>query len=143
MAARSLRLRLDDILESIDITAKAVDGRDLASFDADPVLRLAIERAVEIISEAVRYIPEEERDKYPDVPWRNIMAIGNKLRHEYHRVDSDIVWDIATTHLAALRPVIKAIGPTSINGRSRLLLDVKLGGRLLCLGKRLVQWALS
>ena len=80
MAARSLRLRLDDILESIDITAKAVDGRDLASFDADPVLRLASERAVEIISEAVRHIPEEERDKHPDVPWRNIMAIGNRLR---------------------------------------------------------------
>jgi uncharacterized protein with HEPN domain len=79
-AARSLRLRLDDILESIDITANAVEGRDLASFDADPVLRLASERAVEIISEAVRHIPEEERDKHPDVPWRNIMAIGNRLR---------------------------------------------------------------
>ena len=37
------------------------------------------------------------------------MAIGNKLRHEYHRVDADIVWDIAKQHLDELRPVIEAI----------------------------------
>jgi uncharacterized protein with HEPN domain len=43
------------------------------------------------------------------VPWRNIMAIGNKLRHEYHRVDADIIWGVAQTHLGELRPVIEAI----------------------------------
>jgi uncharacterized protein with HEPN domain len=109
MAARSLRPRLEDILENIAIVAGAVAGRDLANFSADPVLRLAIERAIEIISEAVRHIPEEVRDKHPDVPWRNIMAIGNKLRHEYHRVDPDIIWDITQTHLGELRSVIEAI----------------------------------
>jgi uncharacterized protein with HEPN domain len=74
-----------------------------------------VERAIEIISEAVRHIPEPERAKYPDVPWRNIMAIGNKLRHEYQRVDPDIIWDIARTHLVDLRPVIEAI----LDGQSR------------------------
>jgi uncharacterized protein with HEPN domain len=87
MAARSLRPRLEDILENIAIVVDAVAGRGFASFTDDAVLRLAIERAIEIISEAVRHIPEEVRNKHPDVPWRNIMAIGNKLRHEYHRVD--------------------------------------------------------
>ena len=109
MAARSLRPRLEDILENIAIVAGAVAGRDLANFSADPVLRLAIERAIKIISEAVRHIPEEVRDKHPDVPWRNIMAIGNKLRHEYHRVDPDIIWDITQTHLGERRSVIEAI----------------------------------
>jgi uncharacterized protein with HEPN domain len=109
MAARSLRPRLDDILANIAIVAGAVADRDYASFTADPILRLAVERAIEIISEAVRHIPQEERDKYPEMPWRNIMAIGNKLRHEYHRVDADIVWDIAKQHLDDLRPVIEAI----------------------------------
>jgi uncharacterized protein with HEPN domain len=37
------------------------------------------------------------------------MAIGKKLRHEYQRVDPDIIWDIALTHLPALRPVVAAI----------------------------------
>ena len=109
MAVRSLRPRLEDILENIVIVTGAVAGRDLADFTADPILRLAVERAIEIVSEAVRHIPEDERNKHPLVPWRNIMAIGNKLRHEYHRVDADIIWGVAQTHLGELRPVIEAI----------------------------------
>jgi uncharacterized protein with HEPN domain len=96
MTARSLRPRLEDILENITIVTEGVARRDFEDFTKDPILRLAIERAIEIISEAVRHIPEDERNKHPLVPWRNIMAIGNKLRHEYHRVDADIIWDVAT-----------------------------------------------
>jgi uncharacterized protein with HEPN domain len=109
MASRSLRPRLQDILDNIAIVKGATTGRDLAFFTADPVLRLAIERAIEIISEAVRHIPKEQHDKHPNIPWRNIMAIGNKLRHEYRRVDPDIIWEIAQQHLDELQPVIEAI----------------------------------
>jgi uncharacterized protein with HEPN domain len=106
---RDLRPRLQDILDNIDIVTKAVAGRDLPSFVGDPILRLAIERAIEIVSEAVRHIPQEERDKHPQFPWRNIVAIGNKLRHEYQRIDPDIIWDIAHKHLGELRSSIEAM----------------------------------
>lgn len=109
MASRSIRPRLLDILQNIDIVTEAIAGRDYPSFQSDTILRLAVERAVEIVSEAVRHIPEDDRAKYPDVPWRNIMAIGNKLRHEYQRVDPDIIWEIAQTHLTELRPVVAVI----------------------------------
>jgi uncharacterized protein with HEPN domain len=109
MAPRSARPRLQDILDNIAIVKGAVAGRDLASFTQDPLLRLAVERAIEIISEAVRHIPEEQRDKHPGTPWRNIIAIGNKLRHEYRRIDPDIIWEIAQKHLDDLQPVIEAI----------------------------------
>jgi uncharacterized protein with HEPN domain len=106
---RSLRPRLQDILDNIAIVSGAVVGRDFDSFAVDPVLRLAIERAIEIISEAVRHIPEELRNKHPAIPWRNIIAIGNKLRHEYQRIDPDIIWEIAQKHLNDLRPVVEAM----------------------------------
>jgi uncharacterized protein with HEPN domain len=109
MARRSARPRLQDILDNIAIVKTAVAGRDLASFTSDPVLRLAVERAIEIISEDVRHIPEDQRDKHPHTPWRNIMAIGNKLRHEYRRIDPDIIWEIAQKHLGDLQPVIESI----------------------------------
>jgi uncharacterized protein with HEPN domain len=109
MVQRSARPRLQDILDNIAIVRSAIVGRDLASFTGDPVLRLAVERAIEIISEAVRHIPEKQRNKYPSTPWRNMMAIGNKLRHEYQRIDPDIIWEIAQQHLSELQPVIEAI----------------------------------
>lgn len=48
MAGRSLRPRLQDILDNISIVRGAIEGRDFASFASDPVLRLAIERATHL-----------------------------------------------------------------------------------------------
>jgi uncharacterized protein with HEPN domain len=106
MTGRSIRPRLEDILSNIDIVSDALVGKRLDAYLADRLLQLAVERAIEIISEATRHIPADACARFPDIPWRNIAAIGNKLRHEYHRVDADIIYDVAANHLPALRPVI-------------------------------------
>jgi uncharacterized protein with HEPN domain len=107
--ARSLLPRLNDILRNIDFVASAIAGKTAKDVEDNMMLRLAVERAIEIISEAVRHIPDDELLAFPEVPWRNIRAIGNKLRHEYDRLDADIIWDVASKHLLDLRPVIAAI----------------------------------
>jgi hypothetical protein len=56
-------------------------------------LRRITERAIQIISEAARALPEELRARYPDAPWTDIIAIGNPLRHEYHRIDDKVLWE--------------------------------------------------
>jgi uncharacterized protein with HEPN domain len=106
---RSLLPRLNDIVRNIDFIAGAIVGKTAVDVETDMMLRLAIERAIEIVSEAVRHIPEEELLDFPEVPWRNIRAIGNKLRHEYDRLDADIIWDIASRHILELRPFIEKI----------------------------------
>jgi uncharacterized protein with HEPN domain len=63
------------------------------------IARRATERALEIISEASQHLPDAMKSKASDVPWREIAAIGNVLRHEYHRVDDEIVYTIATRQL--------------------------------------------
>jgi uncharacterized protein with HEPN domain len=107
--ARSLVPRLNDILRNIDFVAGAIAGKTAKNVEDDMMLRLSIERAIEIVSEAVRHIPEDEKSAYPEIPWRNIRSIGNKLRHEYDRLDADIIWDVAAKHLLELRPVIVEI----------------------------------
>lgn len=107
--ARSLLPRLNDIIRNIDFVVGAIAGKSPTDVENDMMLRLAIERAIEIISEAVRHIPESEQAPYPEIPWPNIRLIGNKLRHEYDRLDADIIWDVAAKHLLELRPVIIAI----------------------------------
>lgn len=104
-----LNVRLHDILDNIAIIENAVSQKTFDQFHADPILRLAVERGIEIISEATRHIPVAATDLYPAIPWRNIKTIGNILRHEYQRIDPDIVWKIATTQLAELAPIIRAI----------------------------------
>ena len=69
-------------------------------------LRRTTERAVQIISEAARALPEDLRARYPEAPWAEIIAIGNPLRHEYHRVDDGVLWETATDDLPKLLPII-------------------------------------
>jgi uncharacterized protein with HEPN domain len=46
------------------------------------------------------------RARHPDAPWAEIIAIGNPLRHEYHRIDDKVLWETATVDLPALQPII-------------------------------------
>ena len=66
--ADRLNVRLHDILENIAIIENAVSQKTFDQFLADPILRLAIERGIEIISEATRHIPAAATDRYPAIP---------------------------------------------------------------------------
>lgn len=99
-------VRLRDILESIEAVVEMVADVDLPTYRRDLKLRRAVERCVEIASEASRKISDDLKSEFPDVPWIEIAAIGNLLRHDYERVDDLIMWKIATRSLPELRPVI-------------------------------------
>lgn len=106
---RSAIARLKDMLRAIDAAAEMCDGVDFATYRSDIKLRFAVERCVEIVSEASRHVPEEAKARFPETPWPEIAAIGNKLRHEYNRLDDAIVWSVVRRGLPELRPVIAAL----------------------------------
>jgi uncharacterized protein with HEPN domain len=99
----------NDILQAVDEVAEIVEGRDLAAYEADFRIHRVVERCVEIVSEACRRISPESKAAFPEVPWPAIEAIGNKLRHEYRRVDAEIMWKIATKSLPDLKPIVAAL----------------------------------
>ena len=76
----------------------------------------ALERGVEIISEASRHIPDEVKAQHPVIPWPDVKAIGNHLRHGYERVDLDVIWKIATEDLNDLEPVLRKMLAEIENG---------------------------
>jgi uncharacterized protein with HEPN domain len=97
------------MLENIEAVAEMAAGVDLANYRGNVMLRRAVERCVEIISEAGRSIPESMKTAFPDQPWPEIASIGNLLRHHYERIDDLIMWKIATRPLPDLRKVVVAL----------------------------------
>jgi uncharacterized protein with HEPN domain len=79
---------LREILMAIDGVDQAVAGRTALDFRNDWFLQRGVERAIEIISEAVRHIPVNVLDQEPYIDWTGIRAIGNIIRHEYHHQTS-------------------------------------------------------
>ena len=120
MVKRSVILRLNDILAAIDEVAEFLENSEFSHYENDVKTRRAVERCIEIISEASRHIPMELRNRFPDVPWVEVRGIGNVLRHEYRSVADFVIWRTATKHLKPLRSVIVEIreiverdGPTN------------------------------
>ena len=75
---------IHDILETIERVQSKIAGKTFAEFEADWEFRFVIQRAIEIISEASRRIPDELKAMRPEIRWSSIAGIGNVLRHEYH-----------------------------------------------------------
>lgn len=72
------------------------------SFVEDTKLVFAVARAVEVVGEAARAIPEEVRILAPEVPWRQIVVTRNKIAHQYFAVKLDVVWNIVQNDLPPL-----------------------------------------
>ena len=81
----------------------------LQSFRGDPIARRAAAYAIQTISEAVRRIPDNWLADFPTQPWAQIRSIGNRIRHEYLRVDDAILWDIVTIDSPTLKDVMEAM----------------------------------
>lgn len=109
MTDRLVRPALRAILEAIDGIEQATHGKSLNDYSSDWLLRHGIQRGLEIISEASRRIPAELQADQSHIPWAQITAIGNVLRHEYHRVSDTIVWNVVSEHLPPLRNAVEAI----------------------------------
>jgi len=80
MPPRSPRQRLQDILEAVIFVRDSVRNRTLDDYLKDKMLRGAVERNIEIVSEAVRRLPAELTDAHPQIPWAKIRGVGNILR---------------------------------------------------------------
>jgi uncharacterized protein with HEPN domain len=74
------------MLESIRGIEKAIKGKSYRDYERSWVLRSAIERGVEVISEASRHLDQKLKSPHKDVRWKDIAGIANILRHEYQRV---------------------------------------------------------
>jgi uncharacterized protein with HEPN domain len=104
---RSKRPRLHDIATNIEVVFDITKGRTCNHLQGDTALRYVVLHALMIIAEAVKNLPAETLARYPHISWKAIVGVGTLIKHEYHRIDPDVIWSVVKVHLPALKPVIK------------------------------------
>ncbi|OGW36365.1 MAG: hypothetical protein A2Y97_01805 [Nitrospirae bacterium RBG_13_39_12] len=109
MKKREYRDYLHDIFESINDVASFIQGMSYKDFLLDRKTLNAVVRSIEIIGEAAKHIPKSVKDKAPNIPWREIVGMRNKVIHEYFGVDIEIVWKTAKKQIPALKRKISAL----------------------------------
>jgi uncharacterized protein with HEPN domain len=97
---------LEDIIEAIDLIEEFTSGMDVEAFRSDQRTMAAVERKLQIISEAAMRLGDRAGELCPGPPWRDIRGIGNWLRHEYFKVDVHIIWKTITIDLPPLKAAV-------------------------------------
>ena len=106
---RDYRLFIKDIVDAIESIEKFVVGMDFEEFKNDDKTVSAVVRKLEIIGEATKNIPDEIKEKYPKLPWKEMAKIRDKLIHGYFSVDFEIIWKVVREELPLLKPEIEEV----------------------------------
>lgn len=106
MTPRQIVDYLHDILDAISAAQQFTTGMSFEEFEADQKTIFAVTRAIEIVGEATKSIPPELRANYPQIPWKSIAGMRDKVIHQYFGVKLRVLWDTVQQDLPTLQPVI-------------------------------------
>ena len=97
----------EDILNSILKIEEFIKGMTFENFQDDEKTIFAVIRALEIMGEAAKKMPQSVRNKHPQIPWREISGMRDKLIHGYFGVDLKVVWDTVKKDIPAEGEITK------------------------------------
>jgi len=100
---------VEDILDAMEKAEILLKGVRYERFEADFRINYAVVRALEIIGEASKRLPDELRARYPQVPWKGMAGMRDRIIHGYDNVDYQIIWDVVKKDIPRIKPHIQKI----------------------------------
>ena len=94
---------------SINIIQMILSRGSAGALTTDKAMRMAVERSMEIISEAVQYIPDDVKARQPDIEWSLISDLGDRLRRDYYQIDANLLLQIIKRDLLPLKTFAQRI----------------------------------
>ena len=107
--SREWRFYIDDMIEFSSYVLEYTEGYTQESFLDDRRTFDATMRNMELIGEAATHIPAEVREKYPSIPWRQIIAMRDQIIHAYLGLDNDILWSVIDNDIPELVQNLKTV----------------------------------
>jgi len=106
---RNIKLYIKDVLENIKHAETFTDNVTYEEFIKDKKTSYAVVRCIEIIGEAAKNIPDDVRERYPDIPWKKMAGMRDKISHFYFGIDMKKVWLAVKRDIPKIEPQVKKI----------------------------------
>jgi uncharacterized protein with HEPN domain len=103
---RNIGIYIKDILTNMDYAESFISGMSPEVFAKDTKTSYAVARCIEIIGEAAKNIPDRVRHKHPDIPWKEMAGMRDKVIHLYFGVDPQKVWLVVKERIPHIRPLL-------------------------------------
>lgn len=98
---------LKDIVNAMKKAETFIENMTYEEFVQDDKTVYAVVRAIEIIGEAVKQVPDSMREKYSEIPWKSMAGMRDKLIHHYFGVNLKLVWNTVKQEIPEVKPVLQ------------------------------------
>jgi uncharacterized protein with HEPN domain len=100
---------VEDILDAMEKAELLIEEVSYEQFEADFRINFAVIRALEIIGEASKRLPDRVRVRYPEIPWKGMAGMRDRIIHGYDNVDYQIVWEVVKKDIPTIKPLVQKV----------------------------------
>lgn len=109
MKERDYGSYIEDIVEHMNYAEEFIKDLTFEEFVSDKKTVLSVTKCIEIVGEATKHVPDSIREKYSEIPWKEMAGIRDRLVHGYFKVNLEIVWTTVIQEFPELRPMMEKV----------------------------------